>query len=77
MPRSMTGYGAGQTMGTRVAAEVDARSVNARSLKINLRTPAILGPRESEVEALIRRKVRRGTLTLHSPCARRDCWKES
>jgi len=65
MPRSMTGYGAAQAMGTRVAVEVDARSVNARSLKINLRTPAILGPRESELEALIRRKVRRGTLSLH------------
>lgn len=60
----MTGYGAGSASGARLAVEVEARSVNARSLKINLRSPTLLVPHEPELETLVRKRVRRGTLTL-------------
>ena len=61
----MTGYGAGKAAGSRIAVDVEARSVNARALKITTRSPSILAPREPEIEALVRGRVRRGTLTLY------------
>ncbi len=64
MPRSMTGYGAARASGTRVAVEVEIRSVNARSFKLNTRIPGQLAPRETDLEALVRRHLRRGTVSL-------------
>lgn len=64
MPRSMTGYGAARARSRRVAVEVEARSVNARSLKVTVRTPAALSSREPDLEALVRRQVARGSVTL-------------
>jgi uncharacterized protein (TIGR00255 family) len=63
-PRSMTGYGAAQRAGTRIAVEVEVRSVNNRSLKLAVRTPGILSAREPELDALVRRRIRRGSVTL-------------
>ena len=63
-PRSMTGYGAAQATGSRLAADVEIRSVNARSLKVSYRTPSLLAPREPDLEKLVRARVRRGTLTV-------------
>ncbi len=63
--RSMTGYGAGTAAGSRIAVAVEARSVNGRSLKITIRSPAILAPRESAIESLLRTRLRRGTLTVY------------
>jgi uncharacterized protein (TIGR00255 family) len=60
----MTGYGASQAAGSRLHVEVEVRSVNARSLKLSLRAPALLAPRESELETLVRKQVRRGSVTL-------------
>ena len=64
MPRSMTGYGAAQATGSRVSVEVEIRSVNARAIKVHLRAPPILAPREAELDTLVRRRVRRGTITV-------------
>jgi len=64
-PRSMTGYGSAQAAGTRLAVEVEVRSVNARNLKVSYRTPSLLAPREADLEKLVRAQVRRGTLTLY------------
>jgi len=64
MPRSMTGYGAARAAGAGVVAEAEARSVNARSLKITLKVPPCLGPREADLEALVRGVAARGTVTL-------------
>lgn len=64
MPRSMTGYGAARAKSRRVAVEVEARSVNSRSLKVTLRTPGALSAREPDIEALVRRQVARGSVTL-------------
>jgi len=65
MPRSMTGYGASHAAGTRVRAEVEIRAVNGRALKISMRAPALLAPRESELEAAVRKVVRRGSLVIY------------
>ncbi len=64
MPRSMTGYGAARAKSRRVAVEVEARSVNSRSLKVTLRTPAALSAREPDLEALVRKQVARGSVTV-------------
>ncbi len=64
MPRSMTGYGAASAAGSRIRVEIEVRSVNARSLKVSLRTPAALSPHEADLEALVRDRVRRGTVSL-------------
>ncbi|MEM8885197.1 MAG: YicC/YloC family endoribonuclease [Planctomycetota bacterium] len=65
MPRSMTGYGAAQATGTRMSVEVEIRTVNARSLKLNFRTPSFLAAREPEMEKLVRGRLRRGTVTCY------------
>jgi uncharacterized protein (TIGR00255 family) len=59
----MTGYGAAQASGTRLACEVELRSVNARSLKVSFRTPGFLQARETDLEKLVRARLRRGTVT--------------
>jgi uncharacterized protein (TIGR00255 family) len=60
----MTGYGAARARSRRVAIEVEARSVNSRSLKVTLRAPVALAAREPDLEALVRREVARGSVTL-------------
>jgi uncharacterized protein (TIGR00255 family) len=60
----MTGYGAARSRNRRVAVEVEARSVNSRSLKVSFRTPAVLSSREPDLEALVRRHVARGSVSL-------------
>lgn len=61
----MTGYGAAQSAGKRIAVEVEARSVNARALKLSLRTPSTLAPREAELDGIVRKAIRRGAVTLY------------
>ena len=63
MPRSMTGYGAARSRNRRVAVEVEARSVNSRSLKVSFRTPALLSAREADLEAIVRKHVARGSVS--------------
>ena len=58
----MTGYGSAQATGSRLSAEVEIRSVNARSLKPSFRTPSFLSAREPDLEKLLRARVRRGTV---------------
>jgi len=64
-PRSMTGYGSAQATGSRLAAEVEIRSVNARSLKVTFRTPTFLSAREPELEKVVRSYLKRGTVTCY------------
>jgi uncharacterized protein (TIGR00255 family) len=61
----MTGYGASHATGTRLRAEVEIRAVNGRALKVSVRAPALLAPRESELEALVRKVARRGSLVVY------------
>jgi uncharacterized protein (TIGR00255 family) len=61
----MTGYGAARARGPRIAVEAEARSVNARSLKVSLRIPPSLSAHETGLEELVRASLRRGTVTLN------------
>jgi uncharacterized protein (TIGR00255 family) len=62
--RSMTGFGAASKSRGGVSATVEARSVNNRFVKISVRTPSMLSAREHELEALIRERVTRGSVSL-------------
>jgi uncharacterized protein (TIGR00255 family) len=61
----MTGYGAAQATGSRLAVEIEIRSVNARALKTSLRIPPVLAPREPEIDKLVRGSLRRGSVTVY------------
>jgi uncharacterized protein (TIGR00255 family) len=65
MLRSMTGFGAaaGEHEGVSIAVEV--RSVNHRHLHVKTRVPSELARLEAEVEKLLRRKLERGSVTVH------------
>ncbi len=64
MLRSMTGFGsaAGQVEGVSYVVEI--RSVNNRYLKLSCKLPDFLAAAESDIEALVRHRVQRGTLTV-------------
>ena len=64
MIHSMTGFGAARREIAGLAVNVEARSVNGRFLKVAPRLPARLAARELEVEAAVKRRVRRGSLSL-------------
>ncbi len=60
----MTGYGAARAEGGGIAARLEVRSVNSRSLKIVVKAPASLLPHEADLEALVRGAAARGSITL-------------
>jgi uncharacterized protein (TIGR00255 family) len=62
--RSMTGFGSATRTRAGLSVSVEARSVNNRFLKINLRSPSLLCSREHELEGMIRERVSRGTVSL-------------
>lgn len=73
MPNSMTGCGEGVAVAGGSGCRVELRSVNNRSLKFSLRAREGFLALETRVEALVRRRVRRGTvhatLELTGPAA--------
>jgi uncharacterized protein (TIGR00255 family) len=64
MPTSMTGCGAGLATAGESSCRVELRTVNNRSFKFSLRTGNGLAALEPRVEAAIRQRVRRGTVTM-------------
>lgn len=64
MLRSMTGFGSAAGQVESVSYVVEVRSVNNRYLKVSCKLPDFLAAAESEIEALVRHRVQRGTLTL-------------
>ena len=64
MLRSMTGFGSAAGQVESVSYVVEVRSVNNRYLKISCKLPDFLAAAESEIEALVRHRVQRGTLML-------------
>jgi uncharacterized protein (TIGR00255 family) len=61
---SMTGFGSARRGNAGTEVTVEAKSVNSRFLKISVRGPSSLGARELELENLLKRDLRRGTVTL-------------
>jgi uncharacterized protein (TIGR00255 family) len=65
MIRSMTGYGAAESIDDQVRIAVEIRTVNNRFFKVNLRTPDGLGAMEVTVERLLRDCITRGTISVN------------
>lgn len=64
MPRSMTGFGEAHTSEGGLAVSVEVRSVNSRYFKLSLRTPEGYGAIEPQIEAVVRKRIRRGTVLV-------------
>lgn len=62
---SMTGYGEARYQGESLSLSVELRALNNRYLKVTLRAPEPYHLLEAEVEKVVRRSIRRGTLQVH------------
>ncbi|MBT4691877.1 MAG: YicC family protein [Planctomycetaceae bacterium] len=65
MLHSMTGQGAGDANNSEYAVTVELRSVNNRHLKLNIRLPDSINLFEPQVDALLRRHLHRGSVSVH------------
>ena len=61
----MTGFGEARTQTDALSAAVEVRAVNNRYLKVTVRGTDPYPMLESELEKVVRRHVRRGTLLIH------------
>src|SRR5262249_20175025 len=66
----MTGYGEARHQSDALTLSVELRAVNNRHLKVVLRAVEPFALFEPDVEKVIRRTVRRGTLQVHVRCER-------
>ena len=64
MLQSMTGFGSAQGVLEGVEYAVEVRSVNNRYLKTSIKVPEIWASAESRIEALVREKISRGSVTV-------------
>lgn len=62
---SMTGFGSATKRSQGLTVEVDVRSVNNRHLKVTVRGTDPYPLHESEIEKVVRRTVRRGSVTVY------------
>ena len=67
----MTGYGEATYEGNALSLAVELRAVNNRYLKVTLRAAEPFNLLEPEVEKVVRRTARRGTIQVHLRCHRR------
>jgi uncharacterized protein (TIGR00255 family) len=67
---SMTGFGEGRFQGDMLALSVEVRTVNNRYLKVSVRGSEPYPMLEPELEKLVRKYIRRGTVTIHVRCDR-------
>ena len=64
MPLSMTGCGEGAATDGANSCRIELRTVNNRFFKLSLRTREGLNAIEGQIEAAIRKRVRRGTVQM-------------
>ena len=62
--QSMTGHGRAQQFSDGLSIEAEVRSVNNRFLKVTFKLQESLGYLESQLESLVRDKVRRGSVHI-------------
>jgi uncharacterized protein (TIGR00255 family) len=67
---SMTGYGEASYSSDQLQLAIELRSVNNRYLKVTLRAAEPYNLLEPEVEKVVRRSVKRGTILVHLRCCR-------
>lgn len=63
--RSMTGFGEARTQTETLGVSVEVRALNNRYLKLTVRGSEPYPLYESELEKIVRRHIRRGTLHIH------------
>ncbi len=66
----MTGFGEARYQGEELSLSVEVRTVNNRYLKVSVRGSEPYPMLEPELEKLVRKYVRRGTVTIHIRCER-------
>ncbi len=62
---SMTGFGEAHSQSGPIAVAVEVRTINSRHLKLNLRTSDGYAALEPEIDALVRKSIRRGTVQVN------------
>lgn len=67
---SMTGFGEARSATADLSVGIEVRSVNNRFLKVSVRGSDPWPTLESDLEKVVRRSVRRGTLHIQVRCAR-------
>lgn len=67
---SMTGYGEASYSSDVLRLDVELRAVNNRYLKVSLRAAEPYNLLEPEVEKVVRRTIKRGTIQVHLRCQR-------
>jgi uncharacterized protein (TIGR00255 family) len=67
----MTGFGEARLEAEGLTLSVEVRTVNNRYLKVSVRGSEPYPMLEPELEKLVRKYVRRGTVTIHVRCDRR------
>lgn len=61
---SMTGHGEAHRRQNNVAVAVEVRTINSRYFKLSLRTAEAYSSLESQIEGVVREKIRRGTIQV-------------
>ncbi len=64
MPLSMTGFGEAHCRQDGLAVSVEVRTINSRYFKIAIRIAEGYGALEPQIESILRRRVRRGTIQV-------------
>ena len=64
MPKSMTGYGKAACLYHSKQVVIEIKSVNSKTLDINLRLPTIYREKESEIRGLLNKVVQRGKVDV-------------
>jgi uncharacterized protein (TIGR00255 family) len=67
----MTGFGEARSQAGGVGISVEVRTINSRHFKLSFRTSDGYSPLESEVEAIVREAIRRGTVQMNLRVDRR------
>ncbi len=62
---SMTGHGEAHRRHEKVAVAIEVRTINSRYFKLTLRTNDVYNSLESSIEAVVRERIRRGTLQVN------------
>src|SRR6478609_1257381 len=61
----MTGFGESRTQANGLGVAVEVRALNNRHLKVSVRGTDPYPMFEAEIEKIVRRHVKRGTITVH------------
>ncbi len=62
---SMTGFGEAHNRFDTLSVAIEVRTINSRHYKLSLRTNEGYGALEPQIDALVRKRVRRGTVQLN------------